>query len=129
MPEVTCSRCYTTGTKSVLIFCPIYHGQDFLHFFSLVIVKIIYSFLSIMFCCSLNVHPDVRDIIAVGKTLECFRLATLKLKERCLVLKSFFKKLYWLLTSSQFIKQFTELLHTIILLTNKCSFETINIRQ
>lgn len=33
---------------------------------------------------SLNVHPDVRDIIAVGKTLECFRLATLKLKERCL---------------------------------------------
>lgn len=49
-----------------------------------------YSFLSIMFCCSLNVHPDVRDIIAVGKTLECFRLATLKLKERCLVLKSFF---------------------------------------
>ncbi|XP_078317177.1 tRNA-dihydrouridine(16/17) synthase [NAD(P)(+)]-like isoform X2 [Crassostrea virginica] len=37
-----------------------------------------------MFHHSLNVHPDIRDIIAVGKTLECFRLATLKLKERCL---------------------------------------------
>lgn len=84
-----------------------------------------------MFCCSLNVHPDVRDIIAVGKTLECFRLATLKLKERCLVLKSFFffLKLYWLLTRSQFIKQFTELLHNIIFLKNKCSFVTINIKQ
>ncbi|XP_048762368.1 tRNA-dihydrouridine(16/17) synthase [NAD(P)(+)]-like isoform X2 [Ostrea edulis] len=33
---------------------------------------------------SLNVHPDIRDIIASGKSLECFRLATLKLKERCL---------------------------------------------
>lgn len=51
-----------------------------------------YSFCSTVFCCSLNVHPDVRDIIAVGKTLECFRLATLKLKERCLVLKTFFLK-------------------------------------
>lgn len=56
----------------------------------IVIVEIMYSFHSTVFCCSLNVHPDVRDIIAVGKTLECFRLATLKLKERCLVLKTFF---------------------------------------
>lgn len=41
----------------------------------------------------------------------------------------FFLKLYWLLTRSQFIKQFTELLHNIIFLKNKCSFVTINIKQ
>ncbi|XP_061191189.1 tRNA-dihydrouridine(16/17) synthase [NAD(P)(+)]-like [Saccostrea echinata] len=33
---------------------------------------------------SLNVHADIRELIAVGRSLECFRLATLKLKERCL---------------------------------------------
>lgn len=49
-----------------------------------------YSFYSIVFCCSLNVYFDVRDIIVVGKTLECFRLVILKFKERCLVLKIFF---------------------------------------
>lgn len=51
-----------------------------------------YSFRSIVFCCSLNVYFDVRDIIVVGKTLECFRLVILKFKERCLVLKIFFLK-------------------------------------
>lgn len=81
-----------------------------------------YSFRSTVFCCSLNVHPDVRDIIAVGKTLECFRLATLKLKERCLVLKTFFFIKAVLI--SQSIKQFTEQLYIIILLLNKCSFVT-----
>lgn len=81
-----------------------------------------YTFHSIVFCCSLNVHPDVRDIIAVGKTLECFRLATLKLKERCLVLKTFF--FIKAVLSSQSIKQFTEQLYIIILLLNKCSFVT-----
>lgn len=41
----------------------------------------------------------------------------------------FFKAVLVILTRSQFIKQFTELLHNIIFLKNKCSFVTINIKQ
>ncbi|KAK3090099.1 hypothetical protein FSP39_009184 [Pinctada imbricata] len=33
---------------------------------------------------SLNVHAEIRDMIAVGRSLDCFKLAVLKLKEKCL---------------------------------------------